>query len=196
MKRRLLLILMIILSSLPLIADEASEGTDSYATQTWKEQWDPLAVSFTSNISAISGFSKKVISETIALAEDVYDDGETLQFQYNPSTGMFYIDELYYFVQVFTRVPLVITLTATPLSHDSVNIGWKSTESKYGDTVLDTSNGSGSIVIDESSISDIEFNQPRVYSDQIQIQIPSSELEGVDRSNNYAGTITLQVKTK
>lgn len=188
MKRILSAILIILLSSQLFAAD----GNKNI------EMFEPLFVEFTSWKTILSGFADKLITgTTLGDATDI--TGQSKKFEYDSDNGWFYIDNIFYYVQAFVSSSVRIEITGTPLKQDGSvpypkTIHWESVPGIYNGGYIDTETGQ-SIVIDESTMADVDRNFPRTYSDEIQIRVSTSDdaENDIDTSADYSATLTLTV---
>ena len=189
MKRILFAILIILLLSSQLFAADNNKKI---------EMFEPLFVEFTSDKTIISGFADKLVTgTTLGDATDI--TGPPKKFEYDSDNGWFYIDNIFYYVQVFVSSNVKIEIKGTPLKQNSSvtnpkTVHWKSMPGIYGGGYIDTETGQ-SIVIDESVMADVDRNFPRTYSDEIQIRVSTSDdaENDIDTSADYSATLTLTV---
>ena len=189
MKRILFAILIILLLSSQLFAADNNKKI---------EMFEPLFVEFTSDTTIISGFADKLVTgTTLGDATDI--TGQSKKFEYDSDNGWFYIDNIFYYVQVFVSSNVKIEIKGTPLKQNSSvtnpkTVHWKSMPGIYGEGYIDTETGQ-SIVIDESTMAGVDRKFPRTYSDEIQIRVSTSDdaENDIDTSADYSATLTLTV---
>ena len=173
-KLALLLCLILIIAIIPCAAYEPIHA--------------PLEIEFTSGISLIAGFADEEVSSTVlTTAEDI--TGDTKYFSYDSDTAEFYINNIYFYLQVFTISPVNVQISGTPLSNGVSSINWTSLACPYG--TIDTASNSV-IRVNENEIKVENLYQPRVYSDEIHIRIPANSVPK-DTTGSYAGRITIEV---
>lgn len=208
MMRKAVSFIIICLSLFPLMSVTAEDSIVQNAKAV--TSYEPLLVEFTSSKTVLVGFSRQKVTGTtmegvedisatetdgnISTADKTSDVGGKF-FTYDSDNGYFYVNNIFYYAQVFTTTPARIIISGSPLkqSSDFSNpkiLNWKSEPETKTGYYIDTAT-STSIDIDESKMN-VNFNYPRVYSDEIQIKVPFENIK--DMTSGYSAELTIVVE--
>ena len=195
MRRYTIALLISILSLLPASASVAETDIISY---------EPLSLVFTVDNAVYSGFTNQLVQTTLKPTDlpKVSEDSNkfsNVYFKYDSDQKEFFVNNIYYYVQVFKTSPVTINIRSAALSPATTggniqSISWESIGEHSASVTSGTSNidsTGGNFTINESSQDFSNWSNPRVYSGEINIRIPADSVN-MD-AGSYSTTITLEV---
>ena len=195
MRRYTIALLISILSLLPASASVAETDIISY---------EPLSLVFTVDNAVYSGFTNQLVQTTLKPTDlpKVSEDSNkfsNVYFKYDSDQKEFFVNNIYYYVQVFKTSPVTINIRSAALSPATTggniqSISWESIGEHSASVTSGTSNidsTGGNFTINESSQDISNWSNPRVYSGEVNIRIPADSVN-MD-AGSYSTTITLEV---
>ena len=195
--RRYTIALLISILSLLLPASASVAETDSIS-------YEPLSLVFTVDNAVYSGFTNQLVQTTLKPTDlpKVSEDSNqfsNVYFEYDSDQKEFFVNNIYYYVQVFKTSPVTINIRSAALSPATTggniqSISWKSIGEHSASVTSGTSNidsTGGNFTINESSQDISNWSNPRVYSGEVNIRIPADSVN-MD-AGSYSTTITLEV---
>ena len=165
--------------------------------------YEPLSLVFTVDNAVYSGFTNQLVQTTLKPTDlpKVSEDSNqfsNVYFEYDSDQKEFFVNNIYYYVQVFKTSPVTINIRSAVLSPATTggniqSISWESIGEHSASGTSGTSNidsTGGNFTINESS-QGISWSNPRVYSGEINIRIPADSVN-MD-AGSYSTTIILEV---
>ena len=195
--RRYTIALLISILSLLLSASASVAETDIIS-------YEPLSLVFTVDNAVYSGFTNQLVQTTLKPTDlpKVSEDSNqfsNVYFEYDSDQKEFFVNNIYYYVQVFKTSPVTINIRSAALSPATTggniqSISWESIGEHSASVTSGTSNidsTGGNFTINESSQDISNWSNPRVYSGEVNIRIPADSVN-MD-AGSYSTTITLEV---
>ena len=195
--RRYTIALLISILSLLLPASASVAETDIIS-------YEPLSLVFTVDNAVYSGFTNQFVQTTLKPTDlpKVSEDSNqfsNVYFEYDSDQKEFFVNNIYYYVQVFKTSPVTINIRSAALRPAATtgniqSISWESIGEHSASVTSGTRNidsTGGNFTINESSQDSSNWSNPRVYSGEVNIRIPADSVN-MD-AGSYSTTITLEV---
>ena len=154
--------------------------------------FEPLDLVFSSETTVYAGFTTDGKVASVVAPVNALGNNSELKFKYDPDDGSFYIDNLFYYAQVFVNAPVKINLYSSGQLFNGKNyIRWTSSAADTLGFSCDSTSLNPFLVVDEKTEPADYLNYPRPYSGEIMIRIPVENV--TDTSLPYSTSLTLEV---